>query len=290
MKLFLLFLLLSTPLVSEENKKIIFLISTPRSLSTGFMRMMQERGDFEIFHEPSTAPFDAVHYKSFYKETFREDCFQSYEEITESIIAESKNANVFIKEISFCFHEYLTKENPLLQKAHFAFLVRKPQDVVLSFYRKNSPVSWIEHLSGYKQLLELFELVADHGGYTPYLFFSEDLGEDPVRSVELFCNYMDIEFKPESLHWEKLEDSFDGKIWRDGKKPEAIRHWHGDAIQSTGFVTLKTVAVDENGVPTFAEIDSLEDRAACVEIYHHLFPYYEALQARWKSLQGSAAE
>ncbi|MBX9743579.1 MAG: hypothetical protein K2X08_00005, partial [Chlamydiales bacterium] len=58
--------------------------------------MMQARQDFEIFHEPMNAPYDAIHYKEF------------YEEITETIFAKAKDSNVFVKEAVFSFQEFLT--------------------------------------------------------------------------------------------------------------------------------------------------------------------------------------
>lgn len=280
---FLFFIALWAPLFSEE-KKIIFLISTPRSLSTGFLRMMEARGDFEIFHEPTNAPYDAIYYKDFYKENFKEDCFHSYEEIMESIFANRKHSHVFVKEVAFCCHELLTSDNPLFQSAHFAFLIRKPQDVILSLYRRGAPLDVIGNLAGFQQMYELFELAVKYANYPPYMFFSEDLGENPSDTVASFCQHMEIPFKPESLTWDDLGSQFTGREWRDGKKIACLQHWQGDAIRSTCFVPLRTAEVDGEGIPTFAEVENLEARAICRVAYFDNLSYYLTLKKKWETL------
>ncbi len=277
--------LVSTSLFCEEPKTV-FLISTPRSISVGFMRMMQARNDFEIFHEPTNAAFHAIHDKAYYDEIYRDDSFHSYNEVLESILDEQKRSNVFIKDLSFTCHEFLTKENPLIESAHFAFLVRKPQDVILSMYQKGLPPAILQEIAGYKKLYELFELVAEHAKCPPYLFFSEDLSKNPAETVASFCQHMGIEFKPEALTWEPLGDQFKGLEWRDGKKIEAIWHWHADVIKSAGFVPLRTSEVDAEGVPTFSEIANSDDRAACLEVYRNIMPYYLALKEKWGLING----
>lgn len=273
---------ISTVLFSEE-KKTIFLISTPRSLSVGFLRMMQARNDFAIFHEPCNAPYVAIYHKAYYENNFRDDCFESYEAITESILDQAKTENVFIKDVSFCCREMITEENPLLQSAHFAFLVRKPQDVILSLYRKGLKSNAIREIGGYQQFYELFELVDKHAKYPPYLIFSEDLGENPSRTVKLFCDFMNIPFMAESLKWNDLGSEFNGREWRDGKTVESVQFWHGDAIHSDHFMPLRTCEVDEKGIPTFSEIADLNDRAVCLEVYFDYLPYYLSLKEKWKS-------
>jgi len=42
---------------SEEDYKIVYLNSGPRSLSTVFLRMMESRGDFTVFNEPTLPVF-----------------------------------------------------------------------------------------------------------------------------------------------------------------------------------------------------------------------------------------
>ncbi len=285
MKILLFFLsMFASSLFSEENK-IVILISTPRSLSTGLLRMMEARQDFEIFHEPTNAPYDAVHARDFYELNFRDDCFKSFEEVTETILAQSKTSNVFVKEVAFSLPEHLTVNNPLLQNSRFVFLIRKPQDVILSFYRKGVPVSHLSEFTGYRQIYELFELIETHAKHPTYLIYSEDLGEHPLESVASFCNHVGISFKPESLTWEDLGSEFTGHKWRDGKISEAVQHWHGNAIRSTCFVPLKTAETDSDGTPTFIEIENLEDRAACHDAYLYSSPYYLALKAKWETLK-----
>jgi hypothetical protein len=54
-KLFL--ILLSSFYLQIKAHKMIILVSTPRSLSTVFLRMMENRADFTVFNEPGIATF-----------------------------------------------------------------------------------------------------------------------------------------------------------------------------------------------------------------------------------------
>ena len=283
MQIFLFLLcLLSTSFLASENK-IIFLISTPRSLSVGFLRMMEARQDFEVFNELTNAPYVALYDQKYYEQTFREDCFKSYEEVTQFIFKQAGHSNVFVKEMAFAVPEFLTPDNWLLCFADFVFLVRKPQDVILSLYQKGVSVPEIPKIMGYKEICELFEMVTAHAKNSPYLIFSEDLGERPLETVSLFCRHVGIPFKPELLTWENLGSQFTGQKWRDGKVETAVQYWHGDAIRSTCFSSLRTAEVDREGNPTFVEIENREDRMACRDLYLQSLPYYTTLKERWES-------
>lgn len=284
--LFLFFLFLSATVFSEQSaqeNKIVILVSTPRSLSTGFLRMMHARGDFEIFHEPSTAPFNATHYRAFYDLAFKEDCFQSFDQITASILNAAEHSNVFVKEMAAPLYEILPQDSPLLEKAHFVFLVRKPQDVALSFYQKGLPASMLRNVLGYPQICSLFELITAHAKHPPHLIFSEDLGLAPEEQIRSFCQHVGIDFKPESLNWKDLGTEFTALEWHEDKKPIAVHYWHGDAIHSTGFSPLKTAKTDAGGLPTFEEVENLVDRKLFHEAYLYNLPHYLALKELWKS-------
>ena len=62
--------------------------------------------------------------------------------------------------------------------------------------------------------------------------------------------------------------------WKDGKKVEFVQHWHGEAISSSRFIPLKAAELDEEGNPTFSEIENEEDRKVCYEAYLYNLPYY----------------
>ncbi len=98
-------------------------------------------------------------------------------------------------------------------------------------------------------------------------------------TVQAFCEHVQIPFEESALSWENLGANFIASEWHENKIPQLLQHWHGDAIQSTKFETLRAYAVDASGTPTFEEISSLEDRQKCKEAYEFNLPYYRQLQA-----------
>jgi|GEM_PF-1881011 len=76
-------------LSGEESRKIVCLLSPPRSLSVGFTRMMESRGDFTIFHEPCVSVYNAMKGYEFSLEWFREDAFKTFDEVKNAIYQET---------------------------------------------------------------------------------------------------------------------------------------------------------------------------------------------------------
>ena len=51
--------------------------------------------------------------------------------------------------------------------------------------------------------------------------------------------------------------------------------WHGEAMYSTGFRSLTKYDIDENGNPTFIEIQNPEHRKTCQECYQYNMSFYQ---------------
>ena len=278
-------LLLTLSLISMSycTNKIVYLISPPRSLSVAFLRMMQARGDFSIMHEPSQSVlFARTHPAEVFQDWFRSDAFQSYDEVKAAILQKAENNNLFIKEISFGVRDFHCQDFQLMQNpnAYFVFLVRSPHHTIISMYKKlkdnfsDLSIPFCD-LIGYKEEYDIFMTVKNHGSHQPYLIFTEDLYTNPDTTIQKFCDHVGIAFKPESLHWDDLGESFDGQEqWQEAKHAELAQYWHGDAIHSTGFAAPAPYAVDEQGNPTFSEIANLEHRETCAKIYCEQMIYY----------------
>ncbi len=273
---FYLFLLLSlTPCIFPEHK-IVYLISPPRSLSTAFLRMIEAREDFTIINEPSIR----INNKG-YNLKFYDDTISTFDELKEKIFTESQVSNVFIKEISRSVKNFLTTDQDLPKKENIyvVILVRNPHHSLISFYKKllQIPKGFYD-LVNYNHTYEILKFIQKQYYNEPLIILSEDLYQNPEKTIEKFCNHVGLPYKQEALRWKNLGDDFTGiDEWHETKQKKQAYYWHGDAIKSSGFTTPSTYATDECGIPTFEEIINTKDREICKKAYYDNLIYYHLI-------------
>jgi len=266
--------------IDSENKKIVYLISPPRSLSVAFLRMMEARGDFYIMHEPSQQAYDLIYYPELTKNWFKENTPRTFQEVKQNIFSKSKKANVFVKEMSFVVHDFLQKDIELVKNknVYFIFMIRNPHHSVISFYNKvNDVVDGFSDLIGYKACYEIFQDIKKRGANFPIIIYSEDLYTRPSDTVKYLCKHIGIPFKESSLHWSDLGENFSGEPWSEIKHKELARHWHREAMRSTKFTTPSKYQVDTAGYPTFSEIKDVAHRTICKKAYQENLVFYNLL-------------
>lgn len=265
--------------------KIVIQLSPPRCLSTASLRMWQARGDFRVFNEPFVCAFlhhyaPETHLESF-AAWWREGAPKEYEDVIQNIFELAKDGPVFIKDISFSLAEYL-KNNPRLLShpdVYFIFLIRNPHHAISSYYQKlQKIIDDFCYLSGFKPTYELYQLVKQRGANKPIILHAEDLYIYPEQTAQALCNALAIPFTQKMLQWNNLGTSFTGvENWSEIKTLEVTQHWHDAAINSSGFHKPATYATDENGNPTFAEVNDEADRAECIKAYKINKKYYDLL-------------
>ncbi len=280
MKKLVLFFCISLLPLWAEPQKIVYLVSPPRSLSVGFLRMMEARGDFKIYHEPTISPYHQAMGFTFSKDWFKPGAFQTFDEVKESLFKE--NSNVFVKEMSFSLEMFLDEDLTQRPNVYFIFLLRDPHSTVVSLYKKIiaivndlSEVKDFEEAIGYEAAYNIYQKIIKAGARQPLVLLSEDLAASPKEIVQQVCDYVEIPWKEEALNWENLGSVFDGQEeWHEGKRDAAIiQHWHGDAIRSTQFQPLGSYDVDSVGTPTFHEVRN-QDRERCKKVYSYSLPFY----------------
>ncbi|HUD01027.1 MAG TPA: hypothetical protein VMR37_01755 [Rhabdochlamydiaceae bacterium] len=266
-----------------SSHKVVYLISPPRSMSVAFTRMMQARGDFEIYHEPSQYAYDKIYYPELTAGWFRGEAIPTFEQVKSELLTKAEQKNVFAKEVSFAVEEFLLNnltfvQNPAVQ---FVFLIRNPHHTAISFYYKLGV--WPEELNfliGYKAEYEIFQFVKKHAVNKPFILMTEDLYNRPEETIKAFCERLEMPFLPESMHWSDLSADFTGEQeWHELKVPNITHHWHGDAIRSTGFSKPRPYEVDEQNKPTFSEIKNENHRLLIQQAYLENLPYYEKLMS-----------
>jgi hypothetical protein len=232
---------------------VIFLWSHSRSASTAFVRMMIERGDVTVLHEPLLALTEegsvGVPEPGGGTRTAR-----SEQEVLDCLARAGATRPVFVKEVLDYRYPYLIKHPQAIARITHTFLVRDPRQAISSHYAIKPAVTCPE--IGYERLHEMFELARSACGAVPPVIRTEQLLREPASVVAAYCAAVGLPFLPGALTWRPA----DQPEWRRTRK------WHLDAIASSGFH------------------DSLRDYPATVDnnpvlraFYDHHYPFYERI-------------
>lgn len=229
-------------------QRIVALWSLPRSRSTAFFRMMAERGDFQMVHEPfsNRAEFGRTQVAGRDVGTERA--------LLAAIRELARTGPVFFKDTTDeRYPEPLADDDFLARDAVHTFLIRHPKDTIASYHALNPDVR--RHQIGVAHLHELYQRVTDLAGTRPVVIDADDLIADPAAIIRAYCDRVGIAYLPDALAW----TPGDRAEWRSTSR------WHRDVSTSTGFTATKAHHIDVAAHPVLAGY-----------LRHHL-PYYEDL-------------
>lgn len=228
---------------------ILALWAVPRSRSTAFFRMMAERGDLTVLHEPfsNRAEFGAAEVAG------RPVATEAA--LVDAIRDLAVAGPVFFKDTTDeRYPGVLADEDFLARDARHTFLIRHPRRTIASYHAVNRDVR--RDQIGVETLYELFCRVRDLTGDLPVVIDGDDLVERPDELVAAYCARVGIPHRPEALTW-RPEDRPE---WR----PTA--RWHTTASSTGGFVRTGEVGGDIEHDPVLRG-----------HLLHHL-PFYEELR------------
>jgi hypothetical protein len=224
-----------------------------RSASTAFLRMMIERGDVSVVHEPFLA-LTEVGTVSLPAPDGGLASARCERQLLRHLAELGRSRPVFVKEVLDYEYRYLLDHPGDLADMIHTFIVRHPRQAISSHYAMKPTVTCPE--IGYERLYELFELVWSVTDREPLVIRAERLVQEPARVVETFCEYTGLPFLPQALSWDA------------GDRPEWRRHraWHADAAGSAGFEDRR------NAYPA-----TIDNNAVLKSFYDHHLPFYERL-------------
>ena len=106
---------------SQQSNKIVYMISPPRSLSVAFTRMVYERGDFDIFLEPSLYAHACTCHPKVNAKLFRSVAYPTFDKVKQALYNAAEHRPVFVKEVSFAVGELLLKDPEFVQHENIYF-------------------------------------------------------------------------------------------------------------------------------------------------------------------------
>ncbi|KAI5208761.1 hypothetical protein E4T38_02734 [Aureobasidium subglaciale] len=163
----------------------------------------------------------------------------------------------------------------ILNKFHFAFLIRHPKHSIPSYWRCTIPpldaitgfYNFMPSEAGYDEQRRLFDYLRSCGQIGPKLagqdsadgeqksgavdicvIDADDLLDNPSAILEQFCKSVGIEYSPSMLNWNNEEDHTHAK--------EAFEKWRGfheDAIHSTELKPRTHKKAEKSEEQLFAE-------------------------------------
>lgn len=233
----------------QERIPVLALWSAPRSRSTAFARMMAERNDRVVVHEPFSQVVD------FGEARVGDRVAHTEQDVLAALRAIAAETPVFFKDTVDFHYPALLADHAFLKAATHTFIIRHPAEAIASHYALNPNLGRDE--IGFAWLYEIFAAVRSATGTMPVVIDSDDLLDRPADTVRAYCSAVGIPFVPDALSWQP------------GMRPEwrATGRWHRSTSRTTGFT---------RGSGGGAEMVNANPVLRAYLDYH--LPYYELLR------------
>lgn len=203
---------------------VVAMWAHPRSVSTAFLRMMIERGDMTVVHEPLVTLTD---FGEVTVGTEADDggplTVRTPGELFALFTKLAEERTVFFKDTVEYRYQYLYDHPETVAAMTHTFIVRDPAAAIASHHAVKPEVTCPE--IGYEHQYDLFRHVQDVTGRRPVVVSAERLLADPAGVVARYCAETGLPFVPEALQWQP-EDRSEFRL---------TRRWHLDTIASSGF-------------------------------------------------------
>jgi hypothetical protein len=247
--------------MDDKKPNVIFVWSTPRSVSTAFERCFKDRPDVSVVHEPFA---ECYHYGPARRSTRYGDLAAQAEFTADAAVKRiydgAQRANVVVKDMTFQAYHYVSDRQ--LHAWNNAILMRHPYSVARS-------LSKLKHDFTSEELgFEPLRSVIDRLGYVPPVMEGDSFTADTAATLRRFCSAFRLKYLPGFDTWES------GHV-RNWTPDEYAAHarWHGRLHASKGIEPSANV-------PSRAEVEALgftSEQLATVEqavaIYDELVPF-----------------
>ncbi|HEY0169115.1 MAG TPA: hypothetical protein VGB75_18865 [Jatrophihabitans sp.] len=234
----------------QQPPRILALWSAPRCRSTAFSRMVAERGDYLVIHEPFSRLAD------FGQVRIGEREVRSEAGVIAALRDVASRQPVFFKDTTDFRYPQVLADRDFLAEVRHSFIIREPAEAIASHFRLNPDLRCDD--VGFTRLAELFDAVAGLSDRPPAVIDANELLVAPEALVRSYCEQVGIEFRPEALRWSAGMRA----DWRQTSE------WHAATSSTTGF----------QAPPAEDAVDVRADETLAGYLEHHL-PAFQRLHA-----------
>jgi sulfotransferase family protein len=199
--------------------------SGPRNISTAMMRSFENRPDTAVIDEPFYAAFLTT---TGIDHPMREESMASQpidpRAVVDRILGPVPGGRPIWYQKHMTHHMVEGFARDWIVEMRNAFLIRAPEDVLVSYVRKREAVTLDD--IGFVSQRELFEREADRLGHAPPVIEADDVLADPRAALSALCAALGIPFSEKMLAWPAGRRATDG-AWAPV--------WYAAVERSTGF-------------------------------------------------------
>ncbi|XP_071950146.1 uncharacterized protein [Antedon mediterranea] len=261
----------------------VMLWSTPRALSTAFLRSIHTLDKCEIFNEPFMTAWHFGPERKYQPNkliSFLIGCEENY---SYQWIKEQLEREYVDKDVVFCkdFAYAIDGNWDAIPKGYkHTFLIRDPSKVMKSWKERincgplpGMGLIWKRSVSFamppgymYEELHDLFIHLRDTTGEAPLILDADDLLADPKQMMRKYCKAVGLTYREEMLHWEP-EEKMKWHVAYSNLIADKIMGWYSDAMNSDG--------IRQKSKRSRVDMDSLPDDVR--EVVKFVQPFYDVL-------------
>lgn len=228
-------------------------------MSTAVERIMRERGDLDVLHEPFMYAYyiggDRDKFTGFAPEP---DHPTQYPDIVALIRARAHAGPVFFKDMAYYVTETLPQDFYFATQISHCFLIRDPAEAVISYAKRQRDFSLEE--VGLEAQWRLYTALCDMG-CDPVILRADAIRANAAREMARYWAAVGLADAPYALSWDRSVP--DG--WR------SVETWHQEVMETTGILP------PEPGRDVAGELAALG--APYTDFVAHHRPFYEKLCA-----------
>ncbi|MEM7438861.1 MAG: hypothetical protein AAF393_04625 [Pseudomonadota bacterium] len=203
--------------------KVHMLWAHPRSVSTAFERVMRERGDLTVFHEPF------MHFYYLERITRLSAEFEAipghpttYPDTRNMILNAAETQPVFVKDMAYYMADKVLQDKDFMDHMTHVFLVRDPVETAVSYARIDPDFEEAE-LGFNAQWAMVQHLTARN--VPVHVIRSDQLRRDPATTMQAYWEFAGLSPNPGALTWQQGTP----KDWK------YVEGWHKNVTASTGI-------------------------------------------------------
>jgi hypothetical protein len=243
--------------------KIIALWAHPRSMSTATERIMRERGDLDVLHEPFMYDYYVGQGRDFPGFEPVPGHPTTYDGICDMLQERAETGPVFFKDMAFYVVPRMLEDNEMLRRITHVFLVRPPIASLLSYHKLDPDFTQEE--VGIEAQWQLY-VAAETEALSPVVIEAEAVRADPKGTMRALWARIGLDYTEAAFDWQAPPEDW-----------EHVSAWHEEASTSSGIRT----ADPEEMLRKEMEFETLVEEAPHLRDYlRHHAPFFQKLSDR----------